>query len=77
MAKTITMRVDDDLYRIIKKAADGEKRSVSNFLEWAAFNYITADLHVGKSEMDEILKNTIDLDKGLKEAKEGKYRVAE
>ncbi|NPV02462.1 MAG: CopG family transcriptional regulator [Brevinematales bacterium] len=77
MSKTITMRVDDDLYRIIKKAADGEKRSVSNFLEWAAFNYITSDIHVGKSEMEEILQNTADLDKGLSDAKEGKYRVVE
>jgi predicted transcriptional regulator len=77
MAKTITMRVDDDLYRIIKKAADGEKRSVSNFLEWAAFNYITGELQVDKNEMEEILRNTADIDKGLKEAKEGKYRVVE
>ena len=75
MAKTVTLRMDDETYSLIKKAAEGEKRSISNFLEWAAYSYITDEIHIGKAEMDEILKDSADLDKGIEQAKAGKYRI--
>jgi uncharacterized protein (DUF1778 family) len=40
MAKTITMRVDENTCDILKKAADGQKRTISNFIEYAAINYV-------------------------------------
>ena len=39
MAKTITVRIDDSTYDIFKLAADGQKRTISNYLEYATFNY--------------------------------------
>lgn len=38
--KTVTMRVDDAVYRIIKTAADGQKRNLSNFIEFAVMQYL-------------------------------------
>ena len=33
--KTVTMRVDDSIYDMIKLAAKGQKRNLSNFIEFA------------------------------------------
>jgi len=33
--KTVTMRVDDSVYDMIKLAAEGQKRNLSNFIEFA------------------------------------------
>ena len=46
MAKTITVRIDDSTYNIFKLAAAGQKRTISNYLEYATLNY----------SMNEILK---------------------
>ncbi len=78
MPKTITMRIDDSVYSILKQAASGHKRTISNFLEYAAINYISADAFVSDEEMDEILKDKqlmhrINL--GLSDIKKGKYKV--
>lgn len=80
MPKTITMRVDDTIYSILKKAADGERRSISNFLEFAALAYLTRDIHVSDEEMNEILADTAltgSIKKGLKDVQKGRYRFAE
>ena len=37
--KTITVRVDDNVYNVLKKAADGERRTISNFIENASLSY--------------------------------------
>lgn len=76
--KTLTIRVDDSTYNLLKKAADGEKRTVSNFIEYAAIRYLTSELYVSDEEMLEISDNTKllkDLRKGIKEAKEGNYKI--
>lgn len=57
MGKTVTIRVDDDTYNLIKKAATGQKRSISNFIEFATLAYLTDDSFVSDDEMDEILSN--------------------
>jgi uncharacterized protein (DUF1778 family) len=78
MSKTITLRVDDDEYLMLKKAADGAKRTMSNFLEVAAMAYITQETYVSDEEMKEILgdKELLrQLRQGEKEIKEGKYRI--
>jgi len=41
MTKTITLRLDDEIYRLLKTAAKGEMRTISNFLEYAAIKYLT------------------------------------
>jgi predicted transcriptional regulator len=80
MAKTITMRVDDDTYRMIKAAAEGERRSISNFIEYATISYLTEESFVDDNEMDEIVKNKDLLEnirRGREEIREGKYRIVE
>ncbi len=57
MGKTITIRIDDDTYDLIKKAASGQKRSISNFIEYATMAYLTDDSFVSDEEMEEILGN--------------------
>lgn len=76
--KTVTMRVDDKTYKMIKTAADGQRRNISNFVEYATMQYLTSSEYVDDSEMNEILddKELIkSLKQGLKEAKEGEYTI--
>lgn len=57
MPKTITIRIDDDTYSIFKKAAEGDRRSISNFIEFATMAYISEESFVSDEEMEEILSN--------------------
>ena len=76
--KTVTMRVDDEIYQMIKTAADGQRRNISNFIEYATLQYLTSSQYVSDAEMNEILgdKELIkNLETGLKEAKNGDYTI--
>ena len=78
MAKTITIRIDDDTYELFKSAAEGERRSISNFIEYATISFLTEESFVSDNEMEEILQNKeilTALDKGKKEIAEGKYKI--
>jgi uncharacterized protein (DUF1778 family) len=78
--KTITMRVDDSIYEILKKAADGERRTISNFIENASLQYLSSEIYVSDAEMNSIVSDktlTEGLCKGLDDAKKGKYRIVE
>jgi uncharacterized protein (DUF1778 family) len=80
MAKTITLRIEDPIYDIFKKAAEGERRNISNFVENATIQYLTNELMVSDEEMDEILSDkqlVASLKKGLKQASQGKYKVVQ
>ena len=57
MGKTVTIRIDDETYDLIRKAASGQKRTISNFVEYATLAYITDDSFVSDEEMEEILSN--------------------
>ncbi len=76
--KTVTMRVDDSIYDMIKLAAKGQKRNLSNFIEFATMQYLTSSQFVENSEMDEILKDkelVNNLMNGLKDFKKGDYTI--
>ena len=76
--KTITMRVDDSVYQMIKLASDGQKRNISNFIEFATMQYLTSSQYIDDNEMSEILndKKLVDnLELGIKEAKNGDYMI--
>ena len=76
--KTLTMRVDDSVYQMIKLAADGQRRNISNFIEFATLQYLTSTQYVSDHEMHEILEDKAlvkDLETGLKEAKNGDYVI--
>ena len=76
--KTVTMRVDDSIYNMIKQAADGQRRNISNFIEYATIQYLSSSAYVDDNEMNEILKDKElikSLEKGFKEAKDGEYTI--
>ena len=76
--KTVTMRVDDSIYQMIKLAADGQRRNISNFIEFATVQYLTSSQYVDDNEMNEILNDSSlvkSLELGLKEAKNGDYTI--
>ena len=80
MAKTITIRIDEDTYNMIKTAAEGERRSISNFIEYATITYLTEESFVTDSEMNDILEDEKllkALQIGKKEIEEGKYNIVE
>lgn len=57
MAKTVTLRVDDTTYRTLSKRAKSERRSLANFIEVAAMDYIQRTEFADDSEMQEITGN--------------------
>jgi len=76
--KTLTMRVDDSIYQMIKTAAEGQKRNISNFIEFATLQYLTSVQYVDNSEMNEILNDkelVKNLQEGLKNLKEENYTI--
>lgn len=57
MSKTISLRINDELYDALKEHADAENRSISNFIETATIRYIEEIDYVDSFEMDNIIKN--------------------
>jgi uncharacterized protein (DUF1778 family) len=80
MSKTITIRLDDDTYKMIKSAAQGQMRSISNFVEYATVSYMTDEAFVSDEEMEQIIADT-DLVRTLKNARTdvhaGRYKIVE
>jgi len=80
MSKTITLKVKDDFYKLIKIAAKGERRSIPSLLEYSALFYINSSSYVSDSEMQEILDDEEllkSLKNGLKEIVKEDYEIVE
>lgn len=75
MQKTITVHIDDTTYDIFKKAANGQKRTISNYLEYAALNYTINETIVDDKEMNEISEFKKDIEKGLADISAGRYKI--
>jgi len=75
MAKTITLRVDDNIYSTLKRAADGDRRTISNYIEYATMNYIFNNNIVDDAEMNEIVFFEKDMEKGMEDIKKGRYKI--
>jgi len=76
--KTVTMRVDDSIYEMIKLAADGQRRNLSNFIEFATMQYLTSSQFVDSDEMAEITNDkelVQNLMNGLNDFKNGDYTI--
>ena len=76
--KTVTMRVDDSIYEMIKLAADGQRRNLSNFIEFATMQYLTSSQFVDNDEMAEITNDkelVQNLMNGLDDFKNGDYTI--
>ena len=68
MSGTITLHLDEKTYDLIQTAASGARRSVANFIEFAAITYLAEDTFVSESEMREILEDK-ELAADLKQAR--------
>jgi len=76
--KTVTMRVDDSVYDMIKLAAEGQRRNLSNFIEFATMQYLTSSQFVDSEEMQEITNDkelVQNLINGLEDFKNGDYKI--
>ncbi len=72
MSKTITLRLDEALYRRFQALAERDNRPLSNFIQTAAIRFVESEQFVDEFEMDEIRTNSElnrSLKRGLKDAK--------
>ena len=77
MPKTVTLRLDDLSYDIIKKHAQADNRPLSNFIETATLKFIEEADYVDDFEMEAILNDedlVRTLKKGSEDAANGKGR---
>ena len=58
MTKTVSLRIDGDLYNALKTHAQAENRSISNFIETATMKYIAEVEYVDDFEMESIIGDT-------------------
>ena len=80
MSKTVTLRLDDEVYDLFLKAAKSENRPLSNLIETAALSRIREQQFVDDTEMSEILANESLLkrmQKGARDYKLGKGRFVD
>ena len=75
MSKTITVRLDENVYEIFKKAAEGQKRTISNYIEYATLNHTVNETVVDDAEMSKILAFEDQINKGLSDISAGRYKV--
>ncbi|MDR0465507.1 MAG: CopG family transcriptional regulator, partial [Treponema sp.] len=59
------------------RAADGDRRTISNYIEYATMNYIFNSNIVDDIEMNEILFFKKDIKKGVDDIKKGRYKIIE
>ena len=79
MSKTITLRLDESLYRRFQTLAEQDNRPLSNFIQTAALRFVESEQFVDEFEMDEIRTNrelNRSLKRGLKDAKAKRGRFA-
>jgi hypothetical protein len=80
MSKTVTLRLNEAVYKIFVEAARAENRSISNLIETAALYKVREQQFVDDAEMAEIHadKNLVArLRQGSKEAAKQKGRFVE
>jgi uncharacterized protein (DUF1778 family) len=80
MAKTITIRIDDGTYQRIRAAAESEKRTISNFMEYATMSYLENSSFISDEEMNQIVQNQglmNRLQQSVADIKRGNYRIVE
>ena len=80
MPKTVTLRLDDETYRIFTSAARADNRSLANLIQTAALDRIREQQFVDDYEMAEILANEDLLDRlrrGSRDARQAKGRFVD
>ena len=66
MSKTVTLRLDDEVYNRFKNLAKDDNRPLSNYIETAALRFVEEHEYVDEFEMNEISANS-ELNKSLKQ----------
>lgn len=72
MSKTLTLRLDEKVYRRFRSLAQRDNRPISNFIETAALRFVSEHELVDEFEMAEIETNAAlnrSIKAGLKDAK--------
>jgi predicted transcriptional regulator len=62
---TVTLRLPENHYRLFRKMAEDENRSLSNFIETATIRHIEESEYADRFEMEEIKRNK-ELDSSIK-----------
>ena len=78
--KTITLKLEDEIYNMFEIASKGENRSLNHFIQEATMNYLLNQMVVDDQEMEEILKDKdllTNLKQGEEDIKQERYRVVE
>ncbi len=65
MPKTVTLRLDEPVYRLFRDIAERENRPISNFIETAVLRFVREHETVDEFEMAEIRGNA-ELNRSLK-----------
>ncbi len=79
MSKTVTLRLDDVVYKRLRRLAERDNRPLSNFIETAALRFVESEQFVDEFEMDEIRANktlSASLRRGLSDARAKRGRLA-
>ena len=79
MSKTITLRLDEKVYKRFKGLAKHDNRPLSNFIETAALRFVDEHEYVDEFEMAEIRDNASlnrSIKSGLRDAKAKRGRFA-
>ncbi len=79
MSKTVTLRLNDEVYKKFRGLAEHDNRPLSNFIETAALRFIEANEYVDEFEMAEIRGNqglNRSIKSGLGDAKAKRGRFA-
>ncbi len=58
MSKTVTLRLDEKVYKKFRNFAEHDRRPLSNFIETAALRFVEEHEYVDEFEMAEIKSNT-------------------
>ena len=57
MSKTVTLRLNDPVYRLLKGAVERDNRPISNFIETAVMRFVREHETVDESEMAKVRGN--------------------
>ena len=77
MSRTITLRLKDSFYNLLRRLAEQDNRTLSNFIETSTLRYIQEHEYADEYEMAEIRGNqelNKSLKRGMKDAKLKKGR---
>ena len=78
MSKTVTLRLDDQVYQRFRTLAERDNRPLSNFIETAALRYVESEEFADEFEMEEIRCNSSlneSLRRGLRDARAKRGRL--